>query len=66
MALGDAVQIVMASYQLVYPDAPYEWLERAAKETLYWSARVTNPTLEQMEAHEARVRHMCTTGEWNV
>ncbi|ASN73240.1 hypothetical protein SEA_EVY_197 [Streptomyces phage Evy] len=64
MALGNAVEIVMATYQLVYPEAPYEWLEKAANETLHWSARVTDPTLEQMNAHEARIRKMCTTGQW--
>ncbi|UEM46951.1 hypothetical protein SEA_TARGARYEN_203 [Streptomyces phage Targaryen] len=64
MALGNAVEIVMATYQLVYPEAPYEWLEKAANETLHWSARVTDPTIEQMNAHEARIRKMCTTGQW--
>ncbi|QGH76467.1 hypothetical protein SEA_DAUBENSKI_197 [Streptomyces phage Daubenski] len=61
---GSAIDIVMASYQLVYPDAPYEWLEKAAKETLYWSARTVNPTVEQMNTHQARIDKMCTTGEW--
>jgi transposase-like protein len=64
--LGDAIQTVAASYGLVYPGVPYEWLERAAKETLYWSANNPNPTIAQMNEHQARIQSMCTTGEWNV
>ncbi|ASR77864.1 hypothetical protein FDI38_gp103 [Streptomyces phage Peebs] len=64
--MESAVDLVMQSYQLVYPDAPYEWLEKAANETLHWSARVTDPTLEQMNAHQARIDTMCRTGQWNV
>lgn len=64
--MHSAIDIVVASYRLLWPNAPYEWLQRAATETLYWSTGNPSPTIEQMNAHQARVESMCTTGAWNV
>ncbi|QJD50919.1 hypothetical protein KNV00_gp100 [Streptomyces phage Bmoc] len=49
---------------VAYPNAPQEWLDRAARETVSFSTRHKNPTPEQRDAFNARIERMCTTGEW--
>jgi hypothetical protein len=62
--MHSAIDIVVANYRLVWPTAPYEWMEKAARETIYWSSNNPSPTIEQMNEHQARITKMCTTGEW--
>jgi len=58
------IDIAAASIALVHPDAPYEWIEKSAKEMIWFSSQNPNATIEQMDALNERINKMCTTGEW--
>jgi hypothetical protein len=63
--MTDAVSIIIASYELAYPNAPYEWLEKAAKETLFFTSKPgSGQDSEKILEHLERVKNMCTTGNW--
>ncbi|AXH66680.1 hypothetical protein SEA_SPILLED_224 [Streptomyces phage Spilled] len=58
------IDITAASIALIHPGAPYEWIEKAAKEMIWFSSQNPNPSIEQMDALNERINKMCTTGEW--
>lgn len=60
----NVIDIICTSLNLVYPDRPCEWIERAAKEMFRFTDQNPNATQEQRIELDRRIQNMCTTGKW--
>lgn len=61
---GDAIDYIRVNLEMVYPNQPIEWLQRAAVEMFRFNDSYDNPAMEQRIELDRRVQNMCTTGEW--
>jgi len=58
------VSYITDMLQTQYPKAKNVWVRRAAQDLVVWYAQNPNPTEEQINAQDARVKIMCTKGTW--
>lgn len=61
---GDAIDYIRVNLEMVYPNQPIEWLQRAAVEMFRFNDSYSNPTMEQRIELDRRIQNMCTTGQW--